>query len=64
MRVTMAQGTRAFRMPEEPRSRFVEDEEGELWVVQQTRPVDDEYEVLCRRATRIEQKMYEREKAA
>lgn len=64
MRVTMARGTRAFRFPEEPRSRFIEDEEGELWVVQQTTKVDGQYEVLCRHATRIEQRLYEREKQA
>lgn len=63
MRVTMARGTRVFRFAEEPRSRFIEDEEGELWVVQQAQPVDGGYEVLCRHATRIEQRMYEREQA-
>ncbi len=61
MRVTMAQGTRSFRLAEEPRSQFIRDDEGELWVVQQTRRMGDEYEVLCRRATRIEQKLQERD---
>ena len=58
----MARGTRAFRLPEEPHSRFIEDEQGEVWVVQQVHPVDGEYEVLCRHATRIEQRLYAREK--
>lgn len=61
MRVTMAQGTRAFRLPEEPHSQYIEDEKGELWIVQQSRRVNGEYEVLCRHATRIEQKLYEKE---
>ncbi|HOJ20791.1 MAG TPA: hypothetical protein PLU39_13550 [Armatimonadota bacterium] len=64
MRVTMARGTRAFRLPAEPKSRFLEDEEGELWVVQQVTRVNGEYEVLCRHATRIEQRLYEREQQA
>ena len=58
MRVTMAQGTRAFQLPEAPRSRFLKDEQGELWVVQQTRQVDGQYEVLCRHATRIEERLH------
>lgn len=61
MRLTMAQGTQVFRQPEPPASRFLKDEAGKLWVVQQTREVDGEYELLCRHATRIEQRLYERE---
>lgn len=63
MRLTMARGTRAFRLPEEPRSRFIEDEEGEVWVVQRVLPAEGGgFEVLCRHATRIEQRLYAREK--
>ncbi|MBI3947130.1 MAG: hypothetical protein HY321_14490 [Armatimonadetes bacterium] len=62
MRVTMAQGSRAFRMSEQPHSQYIEGEDGELWVIQSTRATGGEYEVTARPATRIEQRLYEQEK--
>lgn len=61
MRLTMAHGTRVFHLRAEPKSSYIEDEEGELWVIQQKRQIPTGFEVLCRHATRIEQRLYAKE---
>ncbi len=64
MDLTMAHGTRVFRMAERPAKQYITDGDGRLYVVQKAYEKGDGYEVLCREATRIERRLYERDEAA